>query len=371
MRRYERGKSRDRDDLQARLNALQPPRSKRRRKRRSNLGPAILGILLVVGILGIIYLIYSSAVGGADQSSAKSDKVDVKVVKGDTVSSVADKLDAAGVVSNATIFKLEARLSGNSTEIKPGQYTFSRGENSSEILKKLTAGKQVATFTITIPEGLTLKQTAETVAKESNVSEKDFEAAAKKTDYSYSFLKDPAIKTTEGYLFPKQYEFEKGTNAHQIVDRLLNQYLIETQDVDFSGAKKRLNLSENELLTVASLIEREAASPKEKPIIASVIYNRMRQGTPLQIDASIQYALGKPKAELSLQDLKIDSPYNTYEHPGLPPGPICSPSKESIEAAVKPANTDYLYYVLKANGKEHYFTNNYNDFLRAKAEAGR
>jgi len=370
LRRYERGKSRDRDDLQARLNALQPPRSKRRRKRRSNFGPAILGILLVVGILGIIYLIYTSAVSSGDQT-AKSDNVRVKVVKGDTVSSVADKLDVAGVVSNATIFKLEARLSGNSAEIKPGQYTFSRGEDGSKILKKLTTGKAVATFTITIPEGLTLKQTAETVAQESNISEKDFETEAKKTDYSYAFLKDPAIKTTEGFLFPKQYEFEKGTTAHQIVDRLLNQYMIETQDVDISGAENRLNLSEHELLTVASLIEREAASTKEKPIIASVIYNRMRQGTPLQIDASIQYALGTPKAELSLQDLKIDSPYNTYENPGLPPGPICSPSKESIEAAVKPAETDYLYYVLKANGTEHYFTNNYNDFLQAKAEAGR
>lgn len=370
MRRYERGKSRDRDDLQARLNALQQPRGNRRRKRRSNLGPAILGILLVIGVLGIIYLIYTSAVGGGDQT-AKSDNAKVKVVEGDTVSSVADKLDAAGVISNATIFKLEARFSGNSGDIKPGQYTFSRGEDSSEILKKLTAGKEVATFTITIPEGLTLKQTAEKVASQSNISEKDFETEADKTGYSYAFLKDPAIKTTEGYLFPKQYEFEKGTTAHQVVDRLLNQYMIETQDIDISGAKKRLNLSEHELLTVASLIEREAASLKEKPIIASVIYNRIRQGTPLQIDASIQYALGTPKAELSLQDLKIDSPYNTYENPGLPPGPICSPSKESIEAAVKPADTNYLYYVLKADGKEHYFTDNYNDFLQAKAEAGR
>jgi UPF0755 protein len=122
---------------------------------------------------------------------------------------------------------------------------------------------------------------------------------------------------------------------------------------------------------VASLIERESANSEERPIIASVIYNRIRQGMPLQIDATIQYALGEPKAELSLLDLKVDSPYNTYENPGLPPGPIASPSRESIQAALEPADTNYLYYVLDAEGKEHFFTNDYDEFLAAKAEAGR
>jgi UPF0755 protein len=122
---------------------------------------------------------------------------------------------------------------------------------------------------------------------------------------------------------------------------------------------------------VASLIEKEAATPEEKPLIASVIYNRLHKDTPLQIDATIQYALNRPKADLSLADLKVDSPYNTYRHKGLPPGPICSPSRESIQAALDPAATDYLYYVLRADGRKHYFTRSYDDFLRAKAEAGR
>ena len=105
-------------------------------------------------------------------------------------------------------------------------------------------------------------------------------------------------------------------------------------------------------MTVASLIEKEAASPEEKPLIASVIYNRMRKDMPLQIDATIQYALKRPKANLSLADLKVDSPYNTYENKGLPPGPICSPGKESLQAALNPANTNYLYYVLEAERRE-------------------
>jgi UPF0755 protein len=124
-------------------------------------------------------------------------------------------------------------------------------------------------------------------------------------------------------------------------------------------------------VTVASLIEREAASAEERPLVASVIYNRLQKGMPLQIDATIYYALGEPEQELSLADLKIDSPYNTYENTGLPPGPICSPSRQSLQAAIEPADTDYLYYVLKANGEEHFFTNNYDDFLRAKEAAGR
>ncbi|HET7480222.1 MAG TPA: endolytic transglycosylase MltG [Rubrobacteraceae bacterium] len=372
MRRYQKGRRRDREDLEARLNALQPSRSKSRRKRRSNAGPAILGILLVIGVLGVIYLIYTSATSGSASQQADTRAGKVEVVKGDTLSSVADKLDEAGVVSSATLFKLEARLSGQSTEIKPGEYTFGPDDDTDAIMKKLTTGKDVPTYAITIPEGLTLQQTAETVAQsKSGISAADFEKAAKKTDYGYAFLKDPAIKSTEGYLFPKKYDFEKGTTAPQIVNRLLEQYLLETQELDFKGAEDRLNLSEYELVTVASLIEKEAASPEEKPIIASVIYNRMRQGMPLQIDATIQYARGKPKEDLSLDDLEIDSPYNTYKNPGLPPGPICSPSRESLEAAIEPKETDYVYYVLKANGQEHYFTNNYNDFLQAKAEAGR
>jgi len=152
---------------------------------------------------------------------------------------------------------------------------------------------------------------------------------------------------------------------------MLEQYLMETQTLDISSAKERLNMSEYELVIVASLIEKEAARSEERPLVASVIYNRIRKDMPLQIDASVHYALDKQGEELSLADLKVNSPYNTYENTGLPPGPICSPSRDSLEAAMNPAETDYLYYVLKANGDEHVFTSNYQAFLEAKARAGR
>jgi UPF0755 protein len=371
LRRYDKKKRRDREELESRLDAIQLSDSRRpRRKRRSNSGPTVLGVLLLLAVLGAVYLIYSVATGG-ENGQATDEPARVKVIKGDTLSDVATKLEAAGVVKSAFVFELQARYEGYGTEIKTGRYTFEHGADSEVILRKLTAGEAAPMIAITVPEGLTIQETAKAVAADSGVPASSFEQAAKRTDYGYAFLEHPDIKTTEGYLFPAKYEFEKGVTARQVVDRLLGQYLIETQGLDLADAKRRLGLTEHQLVTVASLIEKEAATPEEKPIIASVIYNRMHRDTPLQIDATIQYALKKPKENLSLADLRIDSPYNTYENKGLPPGPICSPSFESLQAAMNPKDTNYLYYVLKADGQSHYFTSNYDDFLRAKQEAGR
>jgi UPF0755 protein len=371
VRRYDRRKRGDSEDLDARLDALgRSNLSGIRRKRRSSSSPAVLGMLLVLAVLGAIYLIYSAAVGG-DDVQAREGPVKVEVVKGDTLSDVADKLEAAGVIKSAFVFKLQARYEGYGTEVQTGRYTFERGQDTDVIFHKLAAGKAVPTIAVTVPEGLTLDETAQTVAKGSGVPAARFEQAARETDYDYAFLEHPGIRTTEGYLYPARYDFEKGVTAQQIVDRLLGQYLVVTQDLDVAGARARLGLTEHQLVTVASLIEKEAASPQEKSLVASVIYNRLDRDMPLQIDATIQYALERPKENLSLQDLKVDSPYNTYENKGLPPGPICSPGRESLEAALNPEQTNYLYYVLKADGQSHFFTSDYQDFLRAKARAGR
>ena len=333
------------------------------------MGPTVLGLLLLAGVLGAVYLIYTSALaGGAAESEGPAR---VEVVKGDTLSTVATKLEKAGVIGSAFIFKVEARVDDRDTAVKTGRYTFPSGADTDEILSKLTAGEAVPTIAITIPEGLTLSETAQTVAGGTTIPPEEFEAAARRTDYGYAFLQDGKAQTTEGYLFPRRYDFEKGVTAPQIVDRLLSQYLLETEGLDIAGAKERLGLTEHQLVTVASLIEKESANAEERPVIASVIYNRIRKDMPLQIDATIQYALKRPKENLSYADLEINSPYNTYENEGLPPGPICSPSLQSLQAAMEPAETDHLYYVLKAGGEEHFFTNDYDEFLRAKEEAGR
>jgi UPF0755 protein len=317
-----------------------------------------------------VYFIYTTAVAGGAEEAERP--VGVEVVKGDTLSTVAAKLEEAGVIESALVFKVEARVDGtNDTSIKTGRYTFGPGTDTDVILSKLTAGEAVPSVTVTLPEGLTLPETARAVAEGTEIPAVEFEAAARRTDYGYAFLEGEAIETTEGYLFPRRYDFEEGVTAPQVVDRMLGQYLIETEGLGVAGAGERLNLTEHELVTVASLIEKESSNAGERPVIASVIYNRIRKGMPLQIDATIQYALKRPKEGLSYADLRVDSPYNTYENTGLPPGPICSPSLQSLRAAMDPAETDHLYYVLEANGEEHFFTNDYDAFLRAKEAAGR
>jgi UPF0755 protein len=371
VRRYDKGKRRDREELEARLDALRRSGSRKpRRRKRRNFGPTVLAFLLLAVGVGAVYLAYD-AISGSPEGGAPAASTEVEVVKGDTLSTVASKLEEAGVIKNALVFEAQARIEGYGTEIQTGRYTFHRGQESSEILRKLTAGDAAPTIAVTIPEGLTLGETARTVAAGTDVPAAEFEEAARETDYGYAFLEDPGIKTTEGYLFPRRYDFEKGVTAPQVVDRLLGQYLLETETLDIAGARERLNLTEHELVTVASLIEKESANAAERPVIASVIYNRLRSDMPLQIDATVHYALERPKESLSLADLKVDSPYNTYERTGLPPGPICSPSRQSLEATINPEQTDYLYYVLKANDREHFFTSDYNAFLREKAAAGR
>ncbi|MDP8900386.1 MAG: endolytic transglycosylase MltG [Actinomycetota bacterium] len=320
--------------------------------------------------MAAVYFIYTSAVAGGAEEAERP--VGVEVVKGDTLSTVAAKLEEAGVIKSALVFKVEARVDGKSdASIMTGRYTFSSGADTDAILQKLTAGRAVPSVSVTLPEGLTLPETARAVAEGTEIPAREFESAARRTDYGYAFLEDEAIETTEGYLFPRRYDFEEGVTAPQVVDRMLGQYLIETEGLDVAGPEKRLNLTEHELVTMASLIEKESANAGERPVIASVIYNRIRRGMPLQIDATIQYALKRPKESLSYADLEVDSPYNTYENTGLPPGPICSPSLQSLRAAMDPAETGNLYYVLKANGEEHFFTGDYDTFLQAKEAAGR
>ncbi len=324
-------------------------------------------VLVLLGLVAGVFALVGAALRGGEE-----EPVTVTVEEGDTLASVADKLDEAGVINSSTLFELQARVRGGATQLRPGQYRLVPGESGEKILATLSSEEEdVSTFPVTIPEGLTVAQVARTVENEGGIPAAQFEEAAGRTDYGYAFLEDPAVKSTEGFLFPKSYQFEKGTGAEGMIDRFLEQYLIETEGLDFRAAEERFNLTEYQLVTVASLVEKESANPEERPKIASVIYNRIRAGMPLQIDATVQYALGEPKENLSLADLEVESPYNTYQNPGLPPGPIASPSRDSLVAALEPAENDYLYYVLEADGRKHFFTNDYDEFLAAKNEAGR
>lgn len=338
----------------------------RRKPRRGRRGAVLLLCMAVGMLLGGGFVAYRTLFSGTSDGP-----VAVEIENGESLSSAAGKLEAAGAIGNARVFELRARLRGLDDEVKPGAYTIGPGDSGGEILETITSPDGASTVDLTIPEGLTLQQTAERVAAQSGASAAEFRRAARSADYGYDFLDGSATRGTEGFLFPKRYEFAPGTPAAGMVERMLEQYDAETRGLEFRRARSGLGFGEYEIVTVASLIERESAAPEERPIIASVIYNRLREDMPLQIDATVQYALGSPKERLSLWDLEVESPYNTYERRGLPPGPIASPGLDSIKAALEPAETEYRYYVLDRDGEEHTFTRGYEEFLRAKERAGR
>lgn len=231
--------------------------------------------------------------------------------------------------------------------------------------------KGVVSYKVVIPEGFTMKEVAKRVAKSTGgrIDEDEFMDATRRfarQTGKYWFLAD-AKGNLEGFLFPKTYEFDSHTSAEEAVQVMVEQFAKETSSLDWSRANAN-GVSPYQAVIIASMVEKEAKLPEERPIIASVIYNRLKLGMNLQIDATIQYALKERKSALSRQDLEIDSPYNTYKFKGLPPTPIANPGLDSVRAALYPAQTDYLYYVLTSSEGRHSFTRDYDEFQRFKKQ---
>jgi UPF0755 protein len=236
-----------------------------------------------------------------------------------------------------------------------------------EIMKILIAGK-AETVRFTIPEGYDIKRTTEKLAGEGLINADVFAKEIESGQFDYRFLTDAPVgpNRLEGFLFPETYEIFANANEHDIIDKMLYQFDKVFTDEYYKRAEE-LGMSVREVITLASIIEREARVPEDRPIIASVFYNRMKIDMPLQSCATVQYILGEQKAVLSIKDTKIESPYNTYLHTGLPPGPIASPGADSIKAALYPAETDYLYFLAKGDGS-HAFSSTYDQFLKDKAK---
>ena len=222
--------------------------------------------------------------------------------------------------------------------IQPGLYELSPSETPEQILQKLEKGETIATR-VTIPEGFTLKKIAARLKEKGVIADEDA---------FLTLATEP--ENLEGYLFPDTYFFAPGISPEAVIAQMRSNFTARVETgMDWD------NKSRAEIITVASLVEREAVTDADRPKIAGVIYNRLARHIKLEIDATVQYALPEHKARLLYSDLKIDSPYNTYRVVGLPPGPICSPGLASIQAALKPEKHDYLYYVLGATGKGHVF----------------
>jgi UPF0755 protein len=294
--------------------------------------------------------------------------VTVKIGEGASTIQIAEQLAKAGVVTNANRFRLVLRGSSKSTLLKSGTYELTTGMDYVEAIDKLAAGPEPRSVMVTIPEGFTIRRIAARLHEKAGVSETEFIrlATTKARTFPQPFLKDNPTDSLEGYLFPKTYAVRQGQAPGEIITMMLEQFAEETTGLVGTGEAKSMNL--HQLVTVASLIEREANLPKERPIVASVIYNRLQRGMRLQLDASINYLLPTGRGRLTSKDLQIESPYNLYRHRGLPPGPIANPGLAAIQAAAAPANTRYVYYMQVAQDGSHMFTDSYAAFLKAKAQ---
>ncbi len=286
----------------------------------------------------------------------------VHIPPGSGAVQIARQLEAAGLIRDEQAFRLMLGLSGLRDELKAGHYELAPTMSAREIAEKIAAGR-VATRRITIPEGLTLKQIADRMAEAGLVEREAFLAAAVPSTVADEVDMPLPEGTLEGYLFPETYEFTYDDGAEIIVTRMvreLNERFVEPNREEIAGR----GLSLHEIITLASLVEREAKVDEERALIAGVIQNRLDRGMKLQIDATVQYALPEHKPRLLYEDLTIDSPYNTYLYKGLPPGPIASPGLASLMAALRPARTDALFYVARPDGT-HVFSRTYEEHLRA------
>ncbi len=337
-------------------------------KRRGRIASYLFGF---IGLIIIIGFIAGSFVVLKDDRSAGNGvaTATINIPKGFSSTDIAAKLAEEGIIKNAFSFRIYATLNNIDDRFLPGDYSLNSDMTFEEIADKLTTGPKRESVTVVIPEGFTIDQVNQRLAEVFEKDKSDFEAVTEGeviNDYDFTSLPMGA-KNLEGYLFPKTYTFEKNDDPKKVVGKLLSQFDLETKSLDWSYAEQK-GLSKKEILIIASLIEKEAKVPEERPLMAAVVYNRINIGMPLQIDATIQYVLPKRKEVLTIEDTKFDSPYNTYLNRDLPPGPISNPGVDSIKAALAPAQVDYLYYVLTSPDGSHTFTSNYSDFLKAKKQ---
>ena len=274
----------------------------------------------------------------------------VIIPRGASFGQATDSLARGGLVGWPKTFRLYGRLTGGDRNIKPGTYLLKHGTPWNAIIGALNGGHGLVN-TVTIPEGYTIAQITPLLAKTLKVPTDSVTAAV--SDTALLARLDVSNKTLEGYLFPDTYAFPVGTTARQAVREMV--YSFERRwRPDWDSSVADLKINRNDLVTMASIVEREARPPEERPVIAAVYYNRLKRGMLLQADPTVQYALGHHVGRVLYKDLTIDSPYNTYVHKGLPPGPVASPGVASLAAAANPANVPYLYFVATRDGHHEF-----------------
>jgi UPF0755 protein len=344
-------------------------RSGRRRRgrrpgRRSSMavrGPALLG-LLAVGAL-VLWFLWSLLQPFHGDGTGR---VKVTIPKGASVSEVGDILDEAGVVDSSAFFQIRTTLANKRSELYPGTYTLAHGMPYGDAIDELSTPPVKRTIVVTIPEGLGREEVAETVS-EAGISGDYLQATEARADFPANKYGAPKGSDLEGFLFPATYELPARATADDLVERQLDAFNERIGSIDLAYAESK-NLNTYDVLKIASMVEREVQVPEERPLVAAVIYNRLKMDIPLGIDATIRYALDKDSGQLTDDDLALQSGYNTRTNLGLPPTPIGNPGEASIKAAARPADVPYVYFVVKPyTCGEHAFSVSYDEFLQNAA----
>lgn len=319
-------------------------------------------LLILIAICGLAFWWISSELGTPFYGPASA-AVFVNIPRGTRGQSIAQRLEEKGIVRSRYPFLLHLYLSGGERSLQAGEYRFVSPATPRQIADRLIRG-DVFVRPVTIPEGLTARETIALIAREGWAEIRDLEQALKHTEWISDL--DPEARTLEGYLFPETYNFPRTVTGAQIVKATVERFR------EVFNRLKLLNPipergSAHDIVTIASIVEKEVKNSEERGLVASVIMNRLDKRIPLACDPTIVYALklaGKYDGNIRKADLAMDSPYNSYRNPGLPPGPISNPGAESLKAALAPPKTGYLYFVSRNNGS-HEFSTNLGDHSRA------
>lgn len=323
----------------------------------------VLVIILALAVYG--YSSYRSMLKPVDPQTPQTKTLSIPT--GTSTTKISKMLFDAGLIRNQLAFRIYSRSQGLAARMQAGEYTLDTGMSVPEIIRRITGG-EVDTLVFTIPEGYNLKQITDTLAGKGLADRARFTELLAEGNFNYDFLQGlPAgEKRLEGYLFPDTYRINKGTTEEEIINIMLARFAREITP-EFRQKAGALGLTLHQSVTLAAIVEREAAKDEERPSVAAVFLNRLKKGWKLESCATVQYALGTNKTRLLYKDLQVESLYNTYKYKGLPPGPIAAPGRASLQAAVNPAPEDYMFFVVSEEG-QHVFSRTIQEHNRNKTK---
>ena len=329
-----------------------------------------LGTLVCLIAIVVAVLFYFNSVVNRPLSSNKK-TIEIEVKEGEGFSNIIEELDSKKLLRSELFTKLKVRMSYKNISLIPGEYEISTDISLKELIKDLqTEDLNKNTISITIPEGYSIDDMAKLFEEKKLFLADEFIKAVKEYKLPNYVVSNPNKKyNLEGFLYPDTYKFKKDSTPDEVIKIMNDEF-----NKNFAEITKDLGVTVNDnsietIINKASLIEKEVSEPSEKKLVSSVIENRLNKNMKLQFCSTVNYVIGHKGHEvLTYKDIEVDSPYNTYKYPGLPVGPICSPGKESIIAALEPEKSDYLYFVLSENHKTHYFSKTAEEHEAAKAK---